>query len=98
MVGFPLRFPPATHGSQRPKEANRDDIETAAYAQIEAALADGDVSEEDARRLSGWVAERKRTYLESIRAGRMTMEEACAAFREDIVNLARRLEDHANNS
>ena len=89
----------AAHESHDDQGADTlDDVATAAYAQIDAALADGDVSEEDARRLSGWVAERKRTYLESIRAGRMTMEEACAAFREGIVNLARRLEDHANNS
>ena len=75
-----------------------DDIEAAAYEQIDAALADGDIEEEDARLLRAWVAERKEAYLESVRAGRLTMEDACAHFREDIVNLAIRLEDHANNS
>ena len=75
-----------------------DDIETAAYAQIDAALADGDIDQEDARLLRAWVAERKEANLESVRAGRLTMQEACAHFREDIVNLAIRLEDHANNS
>ena len=47
-----------------------DDIEAAAYEQIDAALEAGDITEEDARNLRAWVAEKKRVYVESVRAGR----------------------------
>ena len=72
-----------------------DDIETAAYEQIDAALAAGDIGEEDAQNLRDWIAGQKEAYEESVRAGRLTMEKACARFREDIVALAHRLADHA---
>ena len=53
------------------------------------------LSLEDAQNLRDWIGGQKEAYEESVRAGRLTMEEACARFREDIVALAHRLADHA---
>ena len=73
-----------------------DEIEAAALEQIDVELERGSITEEDARNLRDWVAERKEAHLESVRVGRLTFEEACAYFRDDIVDLAQRLEDHRN--
>ena len=75
-----------------------DDIAAAAYEQIDAALEAGDINESDAENLRGWVARAKAEYEAAVQSGRMTMEEACEAFRRDIVNLAIRLQEHAENS
>ena len=75
-----------------------DDIATEANDMIDDAVGDGDLRAEDALRLRGWVGRRLRLYKAAVEGGRLTLEEACAAFREDIVGLAQRLSDHAEDA
>ena len=64
-----------------------DDIEAAAHRQIRAEVSRGTLSGEEARRLSGTITRLKARFEGAVESGRLTLEDACAHFREAIVSL-----------
>jgi len=68
-----------------------DDIEAAAHRQIRAEVSRGALSGEEARRLSRTISGMKARFEGAVESGRLTLEDACAHFREAIVRLFQEL-------
>lgn len=63
------------------------DIEAAAHRRIRAEVGRGTLSGEEARRLSRTISAMKARFEGAVESGRLTMADACARFREQIVRL-----------
>ena len=81
----------AAHDDQG--EETLDDVEAAAQRQIRAEVSRGALSGEEARRLSGTISRMKARFDGAVESGRLTLEDACAHFREEIVRLFEELRD-----
>ena len=75
----------AAHDDQG--EETLDDVEAAAQRHIRAEVSRGALSGEEARRLSGTISRLKARFDGAVESGRLTLEDACARFREEIVGL-----------
>ena len=75
----------AAHNDQG--EETLDDIEAAARRQIRTEVSRGALSGEEARRLSRTISGMKARFEGAVESGRLTLEDACAHFREAIVRL-----------
>ncbi|MDE2875537.1 MAG: hypothetical protein OXU69_15710 [Gemmatimonadota bacterium] len=64
-----------------------DDIATAAHRRIRAEVGRGTLSVEEARRLSRAISGMKARFEGAVESERLTIEAACARFREEIVRL-----------
>ena len=75
----------AAHDDQA--DGTLDDIEAAAHRQIRAEVSRGALSGEEARRLSRTITGMKARFEGAVESERLTLEDACAQFREAIVRL-----------